>query len=84
MVFQTEHLKTADIFSFSPETKVFPDDLKVGKVAPIYKSGDNDDFNNYRPISVLPTAARVSENILSGLVLKQNDLVLNLTPENRL
>ena len=72
MVFLTEHLKTAehiapsltDIFNFSIETKVFPDDLKVGKVAPVYKSGDKDDLNNYRPISVLPTVARVFEKIL--------------------
>ena len=35
-----------DIFNFSPETKVFPDDLTVGKVAPVYKSGDKNDLNN--------------------------------------
>ena len=47
-------------------TKVFPDDLKIGKVAPVYKSGDKDDLNNYCPISVLPTVARVFEKILYG------------------
>ena len=47
------------MFNFSPETMVFPGDLKVGKVAPVYKSGDKDDLNNYRPTSVLPTVARV-------------------------
>ena len=58
-----EHIAPSltDIFSFSLETKVFPDDLKVGKVAPVYKSKDKDDLNNYRPISVLPTVARVFE-----------------------
>ena len=50
-----------DIFNFSLESKVFPDDLKVGKVAPVYKSGDKNDLNNYLPISVLPTVARVFE-----------------------
>ena len=49
------------IFNFSKETKVSPDDLKVDKVAPAYKSGEKDDLNNYRPISVLPTVARVFE-----------------------
>ena len=29
-----------DIFNFSTETGVFPDDLKVGRVAPVYKSGE--------------------------------------------
>ena len=57
-----------DIFNFSVLTKVFPVDLKIGKVAPVYKSGDKDDLNNYRPISVLPTMARVFENILYGQV----------------
>ena len=29
-----------DIFNFSTETGVFPDDLKVGRVDPVYKSGE--------------------------------------------
>ena len=49
-------------------TKVFPDDLNVGKVVPAYKSGDRDNLNNYRPISVLSTVARVFEKILYGQV----------------
>ena len=48
-----------DIFNFSVSTKVFPDDLKIGKVAPVYNSEDKDDLSNYHPISVLPTVARV-------------------------
>ena len=59
-----------DIFNFSVLTKVFPDDLKIGKVAPVCKSGDKDDLNNYRPISVLPTVARVFEKILYGQQVK--------------
>ena len=39
-----------DIFNFSVLTKAFPDDLKIGKVAPVYKSGDEDDLNNYHLI----------------------------------
>ena len=50
-----------DDFNFSIETGVFSDDLKIGRVAPVYKSGEKDDLNNYRPISVLPTVARVFE-----------------------
>ena len=65
-----EHIvpSLSDIFNFLPQTKVFPYDLTVGKVAPLYKSGDKDDLNNCRPISVLPTVARVFEKILYGQV----------------
>ena len=52
-------LSLTDIFNFSVLIKVFHDDLKIGKVAPVYKSGDKDDLNSYRRISVLPTVARV-------------------------
>ena len=32
---------------------VFPESMKVAKVIPLYKSGDNDVFTNYRPVSLL-------------------------------
>ena len=51
-----------EIFNCSLLSKMFPDDLKTGKVAPVFKSGDCDNLNNYRPITVLPTIARVFEN----------------------
>ena len=34
------------------------------RVALICKSDDRDDLNNYRPISVLPTVARVFERLI--------------------
>ena len=55
-----------DIFSFSVASKVFPDYLKIGKIAAVHKSGDKDQLNIYRPISVLPTVARVFEKIIYG------------------
>ena len=39
-----------DIFNFSVVTKVFPNDMKVGKVAPVNESGEKDDINNCHPI----------------------------------
>ena len=33
---------------------IFPDDLKLARVIPIFKSGDSSNINNYRPISILP------------------------------
>ena len=54
----------ADIFNASIETKVFPDDLKIGKATPIFKSERKDDLNNYHPITVLPMVARVMERLI--------------------
>ena len=53
-----------ELFNLFIETNTFPDDFKVGKVAPVFKSGDKEDLNNYRPISVLPTIARIFERLL--------------------
>ena len=33
---------------------IFPDELKLARVVPIFKSGDSSKNNNYRPISILP------------------------------
>ena len=43
---------------------MFPDDLKTGKVAPVFKSGNRDNLNNYRPITVLPTIAKFFEKLI--------------------
>ena len=45
-------------------TGIFPDKLKIAKVVPIYKSEDENIFNNYRPISILPALSKVFEKII--------------------
>ena len=56
------------IFSLSIHNKVYPDDLKIGKVTPVHKGGggggDKDDLNHYRHITVLPNIACVFEKII--------------------
>ena len=46
------------IFNISLTTKCYPDSLKFAQVAPVYKGGDKDNLDNYRPISVLLTVAK--------------------------
>ena len=53
-----------DIFNACIKHKVFPHDLKVGRVTPIFKAGEKEDLNNYRPITVLPTIARIFEKLI--------------------
>ena len=46
---------------------VFPDELKLPDVIPLYKKSDSEDKTNYRPISVLPSLSKVSEKIQKHL-----------------
>ena len=42
-------------------TGIFPSQLKLTKVFPIYKGGTKSDPSNYRPISILPTISKIFE-----------------------
>ena len=42
----------------------FPDELKIAKVIPIFKKDDPPLFKKYRPISLLPTIAKLIEKII--------------------
>ena len=47
------------IFNQSLVTGIFPSDRKMAKVSPIFKNGSKCGLNNYRPISVIPTIAKI-------------------------
>ena len=53
------------IINQSLNTGIFPDRLKIAKVIPLFKKGDNHIFDNYRPISLLPSISKVFEKIAS-------------------
>ena len=50
--------------NLSIEKGIFPDDLKIAKVTPIYKADDKSDLSNYRPISVLSCFSKILERIM--------------------
>ena len=52
------------LFNLSIEKAIFPDDLKIAKVTPIYKAGDKSDLSNYRPASVLSCFSKIVERIM--------------------
>ena len=52
------------IFRLSLEEGIFPDDLQTAKVTPIFKAGDENDFGNYWPISVLSCFSKILEKIM--------------------
>ena len=57
-----------DIFKKSINTGVFPNELKIAKVTPIFKTDDQSLVSNYRPISVLPVFSKILERIMYNRV----------------
>ena len=52
------------IIDKSMKEGVFPSELKLAKVVPIFKSGDSSKITNYRPISVLSFFSKVFERVM--------------------
>ena len=65
-----KHVKTfikkplAHISNLSFMSGVFPNELKIANVIPIYKANDKMEFSNYRPVSVLPVFSKVLERLM--------------------
>ena len=47
------------IINQSLNTGTFPDRLKVARVRPLFKKGDNQLITNYRSISILPSLSKI-------------------------
>ena len=52
------------ILNLSLASGIFPNELKIARVIPIYKSGDVGNFTNYRPVSVLPLFSKILERLM--------------------
>ena len=65
------HISTllTHIINLSLMTGVFPEQLKIAKVIPVYKASDTNILNNYRPISLLPAFSKLLEKIMYNKVI---------------
>ena len=66
------------VFDLSLKNGIFPEQLKVARVTPIFKSGEKSLLSNYRPISVLPCFSKVLEKIMYNRLysfLIENDVL---------
>ena len=45
-------------------TGIFPNELKISRVKPLYKNGEVSQICNYRPISLLPSLSKIFEYVI--------------------
>jgi len=68
------------IFNLSLSSGEFPSKLKRSKVVPIFKSGNRNECDNYRPISLLCSISKILEKLVAKKLLdhlQSNNLIYN-------
>lgn len=53
-----------DLYNKMLETCQFPEEFKIAKVTPVFKSGDKTNIKNYRPISLLTIFSKIAEKLI--------------------
>ena len=68
----------AHIFKQSLLTGTVPDNMKIAKIVPIFKSGNKKMLSNYRPISIFPAFSKLLEKLVCNRLenfLETHDLL---------
>jgi hypothetical protein len=52
------------IYNITLQTGIFPDMMKIAKIRPLFKKGDRQDMQNYRPISILTSFTKILEKLI--------------------
>ena len=58
------------IVNMSLISGIVPSDFKCGPIVPIYKSGPQNNIDNYRPITILPTVSEILEKCVHSQLMK--------------
>ena len=59
-------LPLSKIINASYSLGIFPEDLKLARLTPVYKRGNKQDPSNYRPISSLPYISKIFERNITN------------------
>jgi hypothetical protein len=57
---------------------VFPNELKLAKIVPLFKSGDSQQISNYRPVSILSLFSKIVEKLMYNRLysfIGENDIL---------
>jgi hypothetical protein len=69
------------IYNVSFQTGIFPDIMKKAKIRPLFKKGDKQDVQNYRPISILSAFSKILEILIYYRLLSflmKHDILTNV------
>ena len=58
------HKPLSHVFNPSIVKGIFAGDLKIARVTPVFKGGDEKNLGNYRPVSVLHCFSRILERTM--------------------
>jgi hypothetical protein len=56
---------------------IFPNELKLGDVSPVFKKDDSTNKDNFRPISVLSAISKIYERILTDQISSYMEDILS-------
>ena len=51
------------IINLSVGSRIVPGNLKIARVIPLFKSGEQSIFTNYRPLSILPAFSKILQKV---------------------
>ena len=57
----------------SIQNGIFPSKLKIAKIVPVFKSGDETDPDNYKPISLLSIFNRIFDKVMYSRLISFMD-----------
>ncbi len=60
------------IFNLSFISGNIPDNLKTALITPVFKANENNEFKNYRPISVLTCFSKLLEKLMYKRLIKSH------------
>ena len=69
-----------EMFNIFIQFNIFPYDLKLARVSPIFKDGDAEELGNYRPISIISAIARIFKKLIYNQLiefLQRNEVLGN-------
>ena len=65
-------------FNVAIDTGLFPNNMKLAGVSPVFKKGDRLDKANYRPVSILSSLSKIFEKLLFNQINDYMDPKLSI------